>query len=125
MWIESHDHGYANLPSQVLYAPGGTAEKIVKSVEGMSFRSRNGRIGPDRLEHSVLGSLAQTHHPTEQYLDVCLKRRLCEYRQKALQNRVDRGYARKHGWGPPCPLRLSKQQSLQGTPSCFHYQIPS
>ena len=127
--IEPDDDRHGDLMGQVVDRPSGTTEEVVEAVEGMPLFARNRRIGLDRLEHSVLGSLAQTHHPTEQHLDVRLKRRLGEYGQQALQNRVERGYARKHGRGPPCPLRASltlvTTQSLQGTPSSFHHQNPS
>src|SRR5207253_2365088 len=42
-----------------------------------------------------------------QHLDVRPERWFGEGRQQALQNGVERGYARKHGRGPPCPLRAS------------------
>ena len=125
--VEPDDHGHGDLMGQVADGPRGTAEEVVEAVEGMPLLARNRRIGLDGLKHAVLRSLAQTHHPTEQDLDVRLKRRLSEYRQQALQNRVERWYARKHGWGPPCPLRVSltliATQSLQGTPSSFNIKI--
>src|SRR5208283_650018 len=73
----------------------------------MSLSSGNGRIGLNRLEHSKLRPLAQAHDPTQQHLGVRLERWLREYWQQALQYRIEREYARKHGWGPPCPLRAS------------------
>ena len=121
--IELDDHGHGDLMGQVAHHPSRAAEEVVETVEGVPLFSRNRRIGLDRLEHSVLRSLAQAHHPTDQHLDVRLKRRLGKHGQQALHNRVERGYARKHGWGPPCPLRVSltltTTQSLQGTPSSF------
>src|SRR5208283_3926864 len=72
---------------------------------------------------------AQAHYPTQQHLDVRLERWLRERWQQALQYRIEREYARKHGRGPPCPLRASPTlvttQSLQGTPSSLHHQNPS
>ena len=116
--IELDNHGHGNLMGQVSHHPSRAAEEVVKAVERMPLLARDRHIGLDRLKHSVLRSLAQAHHPTKQHLDVGLKRWLGKHGQQALQNRVERGYARKHGWGPPCPLRCS-MQSLQGTPSTF------
>src|SRR5208283_1508838 len=87
--------------------PSSATEEIVETVERMSLFPGKGRIGLDGLEHSELGSLAQAHHPTDQHLDVCPERWFGECGQQALQNGVERGYARKHGRGPPCPLRAS------------------
>ncbi len=102
--IEPDDDRRGHLLGQVAYQPSRTAEEVVEAVERMPLLAGERRIGLDRLEHSVLGSPAQAHHPTEQHLDVRLERRLREHRQQALQNRVERGYARKHGRGPPCPF---------------------
>ena len=121
--VEPNDHGHGDLTRQVGHHPTGTAEEIVEAVEGVPLLARDRRIGLDRLKHSVLRPLAQAHHPAEQNLDVGPKRRFGEHRQKALQNRVERRYARKHERGPPCPLRASLTQStahsLQGTPFSF------
>lgn len=117
-------HGY--FVGQVMHGPGGATEEIVEAVERMPLGSGYGRIGLGGLEHSILGSLAQAHHPTEQHLDVRLERWLGKCWQQALNNGVERGYARKHGRGPPCLSRASPTlvttRSVQGTPPSLHRQ---
>ena len=107
--IERDDSRHGQLPGQVVNRPSRPTEEVVEAIERMSLFPRKGRIGLDGLEDSELGSLAQAHHPPEQNLDVRLERWFGECWQQALQNGVERGYARKHGRGPPCPLRVLRR----------------
>ena len=105
--IEPDDNGHGHMMRQVVYHPSRTTEEVVEAVERVSLLSGNGRIGLNRLEHSILGPPAQAHYPTQQHGDVRLERWLRECWQQALQYRIEREYVRKHGRGPPCPLRVS------------------
>ena len=100
--IQMRDRRDANLVSQFANRPGGSTEEVIKTVERMPFFPRDGRIGLDGLEDAVFGSSAETHDPSDQNLDVGLKRRLGKSGQQGLQKRIERGYAGKHGRGPPC-----------------------